>query len=303
MVGYTLMQKFKALKSAPLLILCCYFFNQPLVLAQPKPELNRIQEVNTFDFFESEASSLDQNSLVIFDIKKVLLVNEEPWERGFSKERKAAKTISSLYWKNSKLSQKLDRATQKRLWSIYAKSTQWSLVDPKVLKWIRFLKANSIKTIAVTRFLSGRLGHNQSLEYERVQDLLNKKIDFSYSFPNNNTLNFKQFAQEEHFPSFLNGVLFTIQSTSKGALLKAFFQQLKWYPNKIVMIDDKLVNLESVRKEAKKLNITFIGYLYTGASKLPAYFNKNVAECQMQYLIDHERWVAPKNCLKKLKSN
>lgn len=292
-----LMSKF-IVKLVHLLLLCYSMLNQSLAIPMSKPDLDCIQQVNNFDFFESEVLALDKNSLVIFDLKKVLLINEDPWERGFSKERSAAKTISSLYLKDSELSQKLDLPTRARLWSIYARGIKFVLVDHNVLKWIDFLKANSIKSIALTRFLAGRLGHNQSLEYFRIQDLLNKKIDFSYSFPNENNLIFKQFSDADQSPSFKNGILFTIQSASKGLLLKAFFERIKWYPNKIVMVDDKLENLESVREEAKKLNIAFTGYLYTGADKLPAYFNKAVAECQMQYLIDHELWLSAEKALK-----
>lgn len=252
-----------------------------------------IQAVSSFIPLEQKINNkqLDHDSLVIFDIDNTLLMDEDPWEHGYRKERAKANTIQSLYSEGSPFNQQLDRQTRDKLWSIYAQSIKQTVVDKGVLVLIKELQAQSIKIIGLTRFLVGKIGTIESLEDFRNDQLAENGFDFSSSFPQYPLIIFKQFSFEGKHPLFKNGVLYTTLACSKGELLKAFLQEIGWKPNKVIMFDDKVDQLKTVQDVLKQMGIPFEGFEYTAVTAMPAYFDKSLAEFQMQYLMDHEQWL------------
>lgn len=250
-----------------------------------------IYTTETLDFLSQEIEVLDQNSLVIFDLNKVLLTKKDPWERGYEKERKNAISAPSLHVKGSTLSQTFDQPTRDYLWSIYARSISLMLVDKYAPKKIQALQKKSIKVMGLTSFPVGKCGTIPSLVDWRVQNIISQGIDFSLSAPYSTTLTFLQFSHDGQSPIYQNGILFTGLFCSKGTALKAFLEKIKWKPTQIIMIDDKIDNLTSVQKELQSLHIPFRGYEYTAYEKLPAYFDKEIVEAQMQYLMQHHKWI------------
>lgn len=245
----------------------------------------------TFDFEFLNKATLNTDSIVVFDIDNTLIADEDPWERGYKKERSQANTIATLFAEGSQLNTQLDRQTRDTLWSIYAQSLKQMVIDSKITELIKTLQAKGIKVIALTRFLVGKIGTIDSLEDFRISQLKDLNIDFSPSFPNNNYLVFKEYNFEGKSPLFKDGILFTTLACSKGELLYAFFEKIHWYPNQVIMFDDKLDQLKTVHDVLAKHAIPFRGFEYKGAEKLNQLFDKNIAEFQMQYLINYGKWV------------
>lgn len=250
------------------------------------------RSVDNFDVLEQIASSLNEDSLVIFDVDKVLLIKSDPSEREYRKERRAAKTITSLYDPNSELGQKLDRHTKDKLWSIYIQSATQNLIDTNVPAVIQKLQKRGVKVMALTRFPVGKIGLLPSMEQFRIQELASNNIDFSLAFSEHSPLVFKQFAYEDKHPTFFNGILFThMTACTKGQLLKAFFERINWKPKWVITFDDQMDNLQSLQEELNGLGIAFEGFEFIGSASWATEYNKELAEFQMQYLIEHELWL------------
>ena len=252
-----------------------------------------IRSIDDLGPFIEEVELLDKDSLVIFDIDKVLLMESDPWERGFRWERRNSRTIYSIYRDGSALFRELELPLRDYLWSIHTQDClkREILVDNRVIEVIKKIQDKSIKVIALTRFLVGMVGNIPAIEQWRIDDLLSHGIDFSSSFSNLDPIVFNQFFFGNRSPKFEKGILFTSHATSKGQLLKAFFDKIGWLPKNVIMIDDGKANLESVYTELRKCGIKFTGFEYRAYDKFPAYFDKDIAEFQMNYLIEHEKWL------------
>lgn len=267
--------------------------------SQVSQATSKIYVIDTLTSLKEE-KNLDENTLVIFDIDKVLQIKADPWERGFDAERKKNETINSLFVEGSVLNEKLDRATRDKLWSIYAKSTKVSRVESDAPDIILALQSKA-KVICLTRFFTGKLGLIPSMEEFRIHELKSLGYDFRNAFPKNNNMIFNEFSYENKHPAFREGVLFTTLAVSKGDLLKAFLNRIHWKPKKVIMVDDTRGNLESVEDYLNSAGIPFVGYEYTGYTKVPKHFDKKLAEFQMKYLIDHEKWLDSDSAKKLMK--
>ncbi len=248
-----------------------------------------IKSVDSFSVLEKQLNTIDTKALVVFDIDNTLIIETDPMDRGFDTERTKAKTVNAFYVPGSELDELLDRATQARLWSIYTSVVKRQILDPSILPLIRKLQTKKIKVVALTRFPVGKIGVLDSVDEFRIKNL--KKLGIDFRDDTFSDIVFEQFSLEDKHPLFKAGILFTTLACSKGQLLKAFLEKTKFTPTKVIMFDDKITELNSVAKSLKKINILFEGYEYQGATNEPAYFDKAVAEFQMQYLIDNEEWI------------
>lgn len=251
-----------------------------------------IQLVDSFAILKQKLPTLDTNSLVIFDAGSVLIGKVDPWERGYKKERENAKTRNTLNNQGSALYKQLDATTRVRLNAIYKRSIKRELIDKNILELIKQLQKKGVKVIVLTRFITGQVDSVKAMEDVRINNLRSFGIDLQATFPDYPTIIFHQFSFEERSPLFKDGILFATPHTSKGEILDAFLKKIEWRPRNVIMFDNKIKNLKSIADALKKLRIPFQGYEYTGASKLPGFFDKKLAEFQMQYLIDHEKWLS-----------
>lgn len=141
------------------------------------------------------------------------------------------------------------------------------VIDPKIQAYLAHLKKNHIKTTAITAMLCGGLDpYTTSLTEWRYESLKSLKIDFSTSFPELEALTLTQIPPylNEH-PQYYKGILCTngeMGQHNKGTVLETFLNHIQYYPKVVVMIDDKLKNLEDVQQILKNSNIRFIGLDY-----------------------------------------
>ena len=63
------------------------------------------------------------------------------------------------------------------------------------------------------------------------------------------------------------GIIFTAEQ-NKAMILKHILNHKKYYPKRIIFIDDMINNLLSVEDMCKKSNIDFIGFHYIAVSKM-----------------------------------
>ncbi len=162
-----------------------------------------------------------------------------------------------------------------------------ALVENQAPHIIEQIQKLNYKTIALTATLTGKLC-KKSLIQERVKVLKLAGIDFSQSFAHVSSLQFKELSiNGNSFPSYLKGILFSNgenQKNQKAETLNAFLEYVHYLPSHIILIDDRLPNLEKVSELAKQNNIQFTGLHYQGALK---YHSKSISSLEFE-----EKWRA-----------
>ncbi len=229
------------------------------------------------------------NILVLLDFAKVMCTHKDPWMLGHKKERQAVNSIKTFAKASSALAQQVGPEKHKKLLGIFQKARRYRLIDNTLPSVISALQQRSAKIIALTSF---KAAGDAGTKNQRFAALQKQGIDFSAAFPNHKELILKKLEKHGKFPTFFKGILSNAGIFSKGDVLRVFLNTIGWHPSKVIFYDDRLDNLASVQQVLASLGIDFEGYLYTGFNKLPAYFDKKIAELQVNHLIKHERWIS-----------
>lgn len=143
------------------------------------------------------------------------------------------------------------------------------VIDPKVQSYLAQLKKNQIKTTAITAMLCASLTPDtHSMTQWRYESLRALDIDFSESFPHIDVFDFTDIPSYlAAHPQYYKGILCTngeLGQHHKGTVLDAFLKHTGYRPKVIVMIDDRLKNLEDVQATLQGSSIRFIGLHYQG---------------------------------------
>lgn len=240
-----------------------------------------IIETNDLQRIEQTIYQLDENSLVIFDVDATLIVANDS-------------ILSPKGWEyfkefQSKYITPLSRAAV--LNSISHLQARVSLVDRKILQIIDFLKLKTIKSIALTAIPTGKFGIIPNAEKWRVKQLNDLNIDFSWSFPSTQAIYFTQFTGKDAFPVFEQGILASAQHP-KGEVLIKFLQYMQWKPSKVIFVDDQMDPIQSIESELSKQNIPVISFHYTGALEKSKKLDRDLADFQLNHLIENEQWLS-----------
>lgn len=104
-------------------------------------------------------------------------------------------------------------------------------------------------------------------------------------------VNFNNGSLEKHHPDlaknseYFNGVFFA-NIEPKGNYLLHLFKSSSSFPEKVIFIDDKLSQVESVASALAKLGIPHESYLYSATDKKGKIFNPLIANIQLYYFYD-----------------
>lgn len=178
-------------------------------------------------------------------------------------------------------------------------------VDNGMPDLIKKLQAKKIKVLALTLISTGRYGKIPSVENLRIQQLKQSGYNFAKSWPTVKDTSLDKFGVNNLESAskgvvFSQGVIFTNKS-AKGASLQAFLQYIHSKPRKIIFIDDRKVNIESVEAMAKKNGIEFVGIEYTASKdKKIAPLNQKRARLQLLVLEKEQRWLSDEEASKTL---
>lgn len=238
---------------------------------------SRVYSVDTLELLWNEVDRLDERSLVVFDIDKVLLTGAGSFHRGTKEQRRELRGNFKLLPK-----EKRDRVRSKAVLE-----RERMLVDVRTPELIRNLQQRSIKVIALTACLAGRYRLIERLEDIRLQEIKSFGFDFSPAFPMVGCTEFSQLAYKHRHPLFKDGVLFA-SCCDKGEVLLAFLEQAAWRPSRLVFVDNNKHNVASVERAAHALGVPYLGLHYKAAYKLPGAFDEKLVQFQIDYLIEHE---------------
>ncbi|MBU0744822.1 MAG: DUF2608 domain-containing protein, partial [Gammaproteobacteria bacterium] len=177
---------------------------------------------------------------------------------------------------------------EKNFYSMRMMQSQEVPVDQGMPGLIKGLQASGKKVLALTLINSGSYGQIASMEKFRV----NRLILAGYRFDKSWSGVKKQLLNQEKDVVFSKGVVLT-NFSPKGDALMAFLQYAKNKPKKIILIDDRRINLKSVEAVARKNNIQFLGIEYMAAvdaKKEP--INIKRARLQLDIFKKKHKWLS-----------
>jgi len=235
---------------------------------------------------EAALEKADADTLVIFDVDDVLITAKDqilqPPHHKFAESLE--KTIENRH----------SEEEAQKLWSIIWKGRFDEPVNPQLVSLIKDAQLKGIKVMALTNAWTGSFGIIPSLEEWRIQEL----EGFGYSFKNswNDTkpkvfINLKP-KDPKRFPVFKSGIVFTC-NLPKGEVLKAFLLYVGFSPKKIIFVDDKRKNLNSVEAFCHATGKQFIGFEYTAVAERPKIpLNEKRAQLQFDVLEKEQKWLS-----------
>lgn len=188
-------------------------------------------------------SFVDADTLVIFDLDNTVF------------QAKRYDCHADWGYDHVRAERKLGPVSSERIQQIYLqwlkaqKTCPVEFVEVETGFEIDQLQKRNIKVMALT-----------SRGSDSADDTLDQLRSLGVSFlPTALSMDFAEFDFNSK-AKFLEGVLFVSIDSSKGDVLRAYFETIRYQPKKIVFIDDLVENLESI--EASFPEIEFFGLHY-----------------------------------------
>lgn len=246
-------------------------------------KLDRLQSL------EEVAAPLDEDTLLILDVDYTLIVGcDAIWHL---KGREVRYKVRTEIFENPALLL-FDLYPEGYLHSrmIKALETHSMLVDPASPQLIRDLQKRGVPVIAFTASVGGPLGEIKSLADLRCGQLKAFGFSFETTFPDLGSIEFSKHPGKEFPPLFHQGVLFASNHT-KGEVLPHLLSQLSWHPHRVVMVDDRLEQLQSIEKALEGTGIEFVGLHYRAAEELPYHVDEELGRFQFHHLAETGEWL------------
>lgn len=230
---------------------------------------------------ENEIEQLDCDALVVFDVDYTLIVPQDlilgPCGENYLQELMSRDRLFQLHGEEVE--------------SKVLLQCQVSLVDEKVLHLLEKLKLKGIRTIALTAINTGKFGLISSMEAWRVAQLDSLGIHFGWAFPSLDSFIFDQFKGKRSLPVYKQGVLASARYP-KGEVLLEFLKHVQWKPSKVIFIDDRLDFIASVESELEREQVPHVSFYYTAAFDQACRLDEQLADFQLEYLIEKGEWLS-----------
>ena len=223
------------------------------------------------------------DTLVIFDVDHVLIMPTDSYTRNRHPYRK-------ILWDNI-VSNNSEKKIIK-LQSIVTSKAKWCLVEPKVIDTLSILQKNSIPTIALTAYGTGKFGVIEKLEDLRISTLQDLGINFINLSPFTDVILLESLKNKHGIPMLKNGIIFTTE-LDKAIVLEQILSNKNYLPKKIIFIDDQLSNIETIAKLCLRLGIQFSGFHYVAVANRPQpSINQEKENLRFSILEKEHRWLS-----------
>jgi len=212
-----------------------------------------IVKINDITLLKHNLNDLNENDLVIFDIDEVVI---QPVDQIFHPHNK--KELHKYY---SDIQNRVSPFQMNKLLSIVNTQQQIKLVDHKITDILDTLRKCSIPTIALTHSGTGKFGIIDDVTDWRITQLHALNVSFKHLNPYKDQI-YNKLIGNHGTAQFKAGILFT-GHVDKGKVLIEFLETNHLHPKRIIFVDDKLSNLQSVEHALSGYNIEFNGLEYT----------------------------------------
>jgi hypothetical protein len=232
-------------------------------------------------------------TLVIFDCDDVLLEESD----SILKSKNAR--YMQIFWDSLRLKTRLApldffRPTNDEYVSIILRDSKRELLNPEWPSLISVLQKYNIRTLMLSSHRIGRFGLIPSCEELRYAELREYGLNFGIFWEHLPFTTVQMSSRE--IALFYEGIILT-NGLEKGPILKVFLENIAQQSpsiqfDKVVFVDDKMENLESVCR-CLLSNMSFVGIHYTYASlKEDPSFDIGRAQMQFDVLIDEYTWLS-----------
>lgn len=244
-------------------------------------------EVQSAQAILQHVDQLSPQTLVLIDVDNTLIT---PVSKAF---RVTPNLIDDIKKKKNNTKNFVDLLSH---WRLQRKTM---LVDSDWPTVLSTLKKKHALVYGLTKMETGSFGVIPSMEQWRYAELKSLNLEFS----DNQALqkHSDQIAQgSPNSPVFYRGILMT-GSASKSEVLKLF--QPFFAMDQILMIDDRLDQLEEVRTFCKIQSIPFLGIFFQGMTHFREQANPVVVAFQRDYLIKHGQWLEDEAAIALMKAS
>lgn len=255
-----------------------------------------IIEAPNLDRFEETLKTIDQQSLVLFDVDETLIIPKD------SILNPNARGIWKLYAKETIENPEIvppGKYDNDYLFSKVLFKIEYEVVDPKVIEIIRSLQRQGIKTCAFTKMFVGTFGVIPSMEDWRIAHLKKHQIDFSGAFPQFPELRID--VSSTRIPSIFKQGVLCANKQDKGPVLAAFLKAIQLKPSQVIFIDNRLDYLQSVEAALQDMRVEFIGFHYRDVESRPHHVDEEIAKFQLMHLATQGEWLSDEIVLNILK--
>jgi len=258
------------------LLISCFVFEADAQIVQT----SSVSEIKTY-----VTKFSNEDTLVLFDMDYVLLAPKDSVLRyAGEKDNYRAKHFKSLIKDLQGKEITLDSTKipmSEYLISQLLSSCEVELVSPEMPSFLNSLDSQKMTVIGFTANSAGKYGIIQNeaeLHLSRLKSL-------GYNFKNNDDL------LKGDYPDCISRVVFT-NKTDKGEALLNFLKQLNKKYKNIILIDDRLKNLNSVQNALKGQQINYLAIHYTELEDKNELLNQDIADKQFQILRQEHRWIS-----------
>jgi hypothetical protein len=233
--------------------------------------------------------------LIIFDCDDVLVIKKDPIGQAEN-----MKVLVEILTEIEKHTPKKDFS--QLLCAILVTNKQ-ELIEHEMPSVVRHIQDQGIKTVILTQIAPGKYEDVNSVEEFRVQMLHSFGYHFENSWPELESLEFKNLEKtratattmnfmetSKNYPVFYKGILFCGFS-SKQEVIDEFIKRISFKPRTIVFIDDRQSYLNVVKQYCDDNNIEFLGIHYTGNIKKNVKCSKVAVEKQIKTFLRTKKWV------------
>lgn len=215
-------------------------------------ESNNIADI--FSFITPD--EYNKETLVIFDLDNTLIT--------------APTDLGSDQWVNTLIKQNIIELNDARKGVITALAPYWYLqqyiwpvpVTDNSLAVVNELQNKGVTVIALT-------ARDHYIIYRTREQLERIGFDFTLNCPH------KPFHSSAPRPALYDAGIIFLNGQDKGPVLEEWLHQMDYRPQKMIFIDDKLNNVQSIQHVAEKERIPFIGIRY-------GYLDERVQHLDMQ---------------------
>lgn len=228
-----------------------------------------VRKTDSVQPIEQEFAASGSKTLILVDIGQTLAKHKDPifnsknegWKRSWIQSQKPGISRSEII---------------QALRIVEGDTQNWELVEESWPKLIAQAQKNGAKVIAFTKTYL-----DSSLKGFCIDNL--KKLGLPFQDALRELPSGKTYEYD-------NGVIKT-EANLKGPVLKEIVANLKEKPEKIIFIDDRIEQVESVEKACKEMNIPCLAYHYTASEKAIPTLDEKVADYQLKTLMRDHRWL------------
>ncbi|MDF2578403.1 MAG: hypothetical protein K0S74_1887 [Chlamydiales bacterium] len=260
---------------------------------QVSPEIKQplIESISSFDPVFEFLSDVKNDDLIVWDIDHTLVNFADNVLRWQTHQRAECDRLNAeAIAKYCRYPE--DKAYLKFISSQAISHASYELTDQRLPSFIKILQSKEAKVIALTHSVTGKYGIIPDFVDWRITQLQQLDLNFSNVFgQTNQVLKFYVDENKQDCPSiYHSGILVTGGHMDKGTLLIQFLNKVNFKPRRVIFIDNKLSNLESVNNALAQQSIPCYSFLYSIAPP-QVHLDVELGLFQFEYLYQNEKWL------------